>query len=94
VQLDVIKAESWTSGEANCANKIPEIAWCATGQNVTLASLQNSDVWWGKTLKGEYDNGLSISATSTFSGKPTTSTMQYICEVFIFFIFKNDNLYN
>jgi hypothetical protein len=82
VQLEVIKAESWTSGEANCANKKPQIAWCATNQSVTLAALQSYDVWWDKTMKGDFNNGLSITATSTFAGKPTTSTMQYICEVF------------
>jgi hypothetical protein len=81
LHLDVINAESWTSGEANCANKMPQIAWCASGENVTLASLQSSDVWWGNTLKGDFNNGLLITDTSAFAGKPTTSTMQYICEV-------------
>jgi hypothetical protein len=86
--LDVIKAESWTSGEANCANKIPQIAWCASDQNVTLASLQSHYVWWDKSLKGDFNNGLTITATSTFAGKATTSTLQYICEVFNFIYYQ------
>jgi hypothetical protein len=44
--------------------------------------LQSSEVWWGKTLKGDFNNGLLITANSAFAGKPTTSTMQYICEVY------------
>lgn len=81
MHLDVIKAESWTSGEANCANKQPQIVWCASDQNITLASLQSSDVWWDSKMKGDFNNGLSITASSTFAGKDTTSLMQYICEV-------------
>jgi hypothetical protein len=60
---------------------VPTLTWCSTDLNVTLPQLQLPDLWWNKSLTGDVNNGLGLSAESQFVGKELSTQLNFMCQV-------------